>query len=94
MVADIILEAGQTGYDAVAEYVKRYWDRHCVETVIVGLCADDRCKNYIMTNVIASPTEDCDVEFMTDWWEGQQHIRLFGIMNIDEVNVTGGIYEE
>lgn len=30
---DIVLKDGQTGYDAVGEYIRRYWNRNIIDTI-------------------------------------------------------------
>lgn len=93
-MVDIRLKDGQTGYDVVAEYVKRYWDKHYVCTVIVGLGVHGAGSVHDLISVIATPDDECEVEFLHDWWIGQDSIRIIGIMSVDEVNVTGGVYEK
>lgn len=92
---DIELKNGQTGYEAVGDYVRRYWEHNIFDTVIVSLGISYDGKNYDFMQEIADPDGfSGGVEFSYDWWEGQKFIKLFGIMMVSEVEVSGGIYEE
>ena len=89
---DIKLKDGQTGYEAVAEYIHRYWDHNYIETVIISMGVSYNGKMYNMINEIACPC-DGDIEYLYDWWEGEEFIRLFGIKAVDEIEISGGLYE-
>lgn len=89
---DIILKDGQSGYDAVGEYISRYWKHHMIDTVILYIGTSYDGESYECRNEIASPYNGDDIEFLYDWWEGEKFIRLFGIISIDELDISGGIY--
>ena len=93
----IELQDGQDGYEAVAEYIDRYWRRHdnYSDTVVVNMEISYDNKNYEHYLEIASP-DGCagGVEFLTDWWEGQEHIRVLGIKYVRDLDVLGGIQDE
>ena len=91
---DIELKNGQTGYSAVGDYIRRYWEHNIFETVIVSLGVSYDGQNYDLIKEVAYPYNLDDVEFLYDWWEGQKFIKLFGIQTISEVDISGGIYEE
>ena len=91
---EIKLNDGQSGYDAIGEYIRRYWKHHIYTTVIVSIGRSYNGYTYEVINEIASPVGFDDVEFLYDWWEGEKYIRLFGIKAIDAFNVSGGIYAE
>lgn len=91
---DIKLKNGQTGYDTVGDYIRRYWEHNIFETVIVSLGVSYDGQNYNLIKEVACPYNLYDVEFLYDWWEGQKFIKLFGIQTISEVDISGGIYEE
>lgn len=91
---DIELKQGQSGYDAIGDYIRRYWDHHCSETVIVSLGVSYDGKKYDFLKEVASPYNYDDVEFLYDWWEGQRFLKLLGIKSVGEVNVTGGVYSD
>ena len=91
---EIELKNGQTGYNAIGEYIRRYWKHHMTDSVIVSLGASYDGRIYEHRNEIASPYGFDDIEFLYDWWEGENHIKLFGIKSIDEIDVSGGIYTE
>ena len=89
---DIYLENGQSGYDAIAEYVIKYWHHNITSTVIVSMGTSYDGNNYDLCKEVACPAGFNDVEFLYDWWEGQKYIKLFGIKTIDELDISGGLY--
>lgn len=91
---DIVLKKGQSGYDAVDEYVKRYWDHNILDTVIVSIGTSYDGVNYELRNEVASPMNRDDIEYLFDWWEGERFIKIYGIKRIREINISGGIYTE
>lgn len=96
MMIEFRLQNGQTGYDVIGDYIRRYWKHNCYEDVIVSIGTSYDGKNYSHYNEVASPYFDSNncIEFLNDWWEGELFIRLFGIKSISAFNVVGGIYEE
>lgn len=90
---DIELKNGQTGYDIVGEYVRRYWEHNIYATVIISMGISYDGKTYDICKEIASPYNGDDVEFLYDWWEGEKFIKLFGIKAVDEIDISGGLYE-
>lgn len=93
-MVEIKLKDRQSGYDAVGEYIRRYWKRHISDTVIVDLATSYDGKKYERRVEIASPYNFDDIEFLYDWWEGEKFIQLFGIQSTSEISIDGGIYEE
>ena len=91
---DIELKNGQTGYDAVGEYLCRYWEHNIYDTVIVSLGISYDGNTYELCKEVATPYNLRDIEFLNDWWEGQKFIKLFGIQSVDELDISGGIYLE
>ena len=91
---EIKLSDSQTGYNVIGNYISRYWEHKGIETIIfsIGLSYDGQ--NYSFSNEVASPMNGYYVEFLSDWWEGEKYIRLIGIQSIDELAISGGIYEE
>lgn len=90
---DIELKDGQTGYDIVGEYIRRYWEHNIYDTVIISMGISYDGKTYDICKEVASPYNGDDVEFLYDWWEGEKFIKLFGIKAIDEIDISGGLYE-
>lgn len=90
---DIKLKDGQSGYDIVGEYIRRYWENNIYDTVIVSIGISYDGNTYDMRKEIASPYNFDDIEFLYDWWEGEKFIKLFGIKSVDEIDITGGLYE-
>lgn len=90
---DIKLKDGQSGYDVVGEYIKRYWSHHMPDVVIVSIGTSYDGDNYELFKEVACPINFDDIEFLYDWWEGERFIKLFGIKNVRELDFSDGIYE-
>ena len=93
-MVDIKLKEGQTGYDAVDEYVQRYWDRNGHDDVIVSLGISYNGNFYAFSKEVVSPHYPIGVEYLNDWWEGQKFIKILGIKSVEELDISGGLYEE
>lgn len=93
---DIKLKDGQSGYDIVGEYIRRYWKHNHHDTVIVSIGTSYDGHNYDFLKEVASPAGFCgdDIEFLYDWWEGEKFIKILGIKAVDEFDISGGIYTE
>lgn len=89
---DIELKAGQSGYDVVGEYIRRYWKYNIPDTTIVSIGISYNGNAYEMHNEIADPCGVNDIEFLYDWWEGERFIKIFGIQSVRELDISGGIY--
>ena len=61
-VETVVLDGKQTGYGIVSEYIKKYWEHHCTEDVIVSIEISRDGKNYERLNEVASPYDMYDVE--------------------------------
>ena len=93
-MVDIVLKDGQTGYDAVGEYIHRYWEHNIVDDIVVSIGTSYDGNTYDLLREVASPVGYNDIEFLHDWWEGEKYIKLFGIKTVGELDIYGGIYEE
>ena len=91
---DIVLKERQSGYDAIAEYIDRYWDHNITDTVIVSLGTSYDGETYDLRKEVASPMGFGDIEFLSDWWEGEKYIKLFGIKTVSELDIAGELYDE
>jgi len=91
-MVDIELKEGQTGYNAIGEYIQRYWEHNIPDTVIVSLGVSRNGNDYELRKEIAIPQGLFDIEFLYDWWEGEKFLRLFGIKTVGELDISGGIY--
>lgn len=90
---EIKLKNGQCGYDAIGEYIQRYWKhKKLADTVIVSIGISYDGNTYELKKEIASPSGFDDIEFLYDWWEGEKFIRLFGIRSVEDIDIAGGIY--
>lgn len=70
-MVDIKLKNGQSGYDAVGEYIHRYWERNITTTVIVSLGVSYDGNSYELCKEVAYLNGSGDIEFLYDWWEGR-----------------------
>lgn len=86
-VETVVLDGKQTGYGIVSEYIKKYWEHHCTEDVIVSIEISRDGKNYECLNEVASPYDMYDVEYLNDWWEGEKYIRVTGIQGISDIKI-------
>ena len=91
---EIYLNDGQSGYDVIGEYIRRYWKHNVYDTVVVSIGTSYDGSTYDLIKEIASPYNFDDVEFLCDWWDGEKYIKLFGIKSISELDVSGGIFTE
>jgi hypothetical protein len=94
---DIELGA-KDAYQAVGEYIERYWKRHGYTSVVVCMETSDDGKKYVECNVFASPDLSPSgfgaVEYDYDWWEGEKYVRISGIRGLHEMRFVGGVYED
>ena len=93
-MVDIVLKDRQSGYDAVGEYIHRYWEHNIVDDIVVSIGTSYDGNTYDLLREVASPVGYNDIEFLHDWWEGEKYIKLFGIKTVGELDIYGGIYEE
>lgn len=93
-MVEIKLKDGQSGYSVIGEYIRRYWKYHFEETVIVSIRVSYDGKYYDNRTDIAYPDQGGDIEYLSDWWEGEKYIQLHGIQSIYKINVIGGIYAD
>ena len=92
IMIEIKLEKGQNGYDAVGEWVKRYWKNVIHDDVLVSMCVSYTGLEYEPLKEIASPLDTNDVEFFSDWWEGHPFIKIYGIRALSYIDIDGGLY--
>ena len=92
-MVDIILKETESGYAIIGDYIFRFWENRGYGDVLVSLGVSHDGINYDVIKEVAVLYNYTEVEFMGDWWEGEQYIKLFGIKLIDEVDISGGIYE-
>lgn len=92
-MVDIKLQKGQNGYDAVGEYIYKYWEYNIPSDVVVSLELSYDGKTYDLYKEVASPYNFDDIEYLSDWWEGQEYIKILGIKSVNELDISGGLYE-
>lgn len=97
-MVDIKLKDRESGYSVIGDYIRRYWNYNNHEdTVVVSIGTSHDGHNYYFRNLIVSPLyypHDGDIEFLDDWWEGEKYIKLFGIKEVNKIDISGGIYTE
>ena len=93
-MVEIKLKEKQSGYDAVGEYIRRYWKNNITDTVVVSIATSYDGKKYEYLKEVACPYRYDDIEFLYDWWEGEKFIKLFGIKSLQEIDINGGVYLE
>lgn len=93
----IILEHEQNAYDIIGEYVIRHWQHSYYDDAVVCMDISYDNKEYYNANDYVTPVrefKDYGVIFENDWWEGEKYIKLYGIKNISEIELTGGLYDK
>lgn len=92
---DVTIEEGKTAYEAVGKYIYRFWDREAYDDVIVRLGISNNNAEWRTFNAFVSfDANDFEGLFEYDWWEGERFIRLYGIVPLYEIEVSGGIYPD
>lgn len=93
---DVTIEEGKTGYEAVAKYIRRFWDNEqsfC--DTIVRLSTSYNNVEWRTFNTLALfDVDEFDIIFDNDWWEGERFIRLYGIVSVDDLDISGGLYPD
>ena len=85
-MTDICLESGQNGYDEVGKHILDFWRGYSFCTTIVRIRKSYDGTNWDTSNEIVYPVEwNSDMEWLNDWWEGQQFIRILGIKAVDDL---------
>lgn len=91
---DITIEEGRTAYEAVAKYIRRFWNNeqsYCDAIVCLSISYDN-IEWRTFNELALFDVDNFDVIFENDWWEGERFIRLYGIVSVDDINVSGGLY--
>lgn len=94
-----VLSKDDDAYDIIGDYVERYWENNVYEEVIVDLSISYDGRDWVMANDLACPNftdVGMSVLFEHDWWEGEKHLLLRGIMALSDVDIPlmHGIYEK
>lgn len=94
-MVEIFVNSYDTGEDAVGEYIARFWEHNGIQTVIVSIGVSYDGISFDDTNEVVAPDPDgiC-CEFLHDWWEGQKYIRIYGIQTVQDLSISGGLYDE
>ena len=89
----IKLKDGQSAYDVIGDYIRRYWKHNGYTDVIVSIGTSHNGRNYSLFNEVACLEDFDDILYLGDWWEGEEYIQLLGIQSVDELDICGGIYD-
>ena len=81
---DIKLNEEQNGYDVISEYIKKFWKHHPENTVVVSFSISSDGVDYTPLSEVTYPYWN-GIEFLNDWWEGEEYIHLFGIIDIMDI---------
>ena len=84
-------------YALVADCIIRFWESKYVCDVVCLIGTSFDGVNYCKTVEIASPDENhTGVEFLNDWYEGEPHVKVFGIKCVDDIDfaLDEGILED
>lgn len=92
---DVTIEEGKTAYEAVWKYICRFWDREAYDDVIVRLgISYDNIEWDVFNEFVSFNADDFECFFENDWWEGERFIRLYGIVPLYDIEVSGGLYPD
>lgn len=81
---DIRVKNGESGYDLVTEYIRRYWEiQDSYDDVIVQLNTSFDGVNWDMGMIEFAPFDydNNSVYWFNDWWEGEEYIQIVSIVN-------------
>lgn len=89
----IELKDNENGYEVVNKYINNFWENHfrIKNTVVISLSTSYTGNLYEYRNEVAYPINNYDIEYLSDWWEGQKYIRIHGIAYL--VKIEGDLYE-
>ena len=79
------------GYDYVSNYIKKFWKSKYICDVVCFIGTSLDGIDYCKTVEVAFPDENAeDVVFINDWYEGEPHVKIFGIKCVDDIIFTTG----
>lgn len=90
MMIEIKLDKHHNAYDIVGEYVERYWQEHYYTDVIVRMATSYNGKIFAPFNEIVLFNGDT-IEYINDWWEGEEYLQIYGIIDIHKVTVPDNL---
>lgn len=90
-MVSFILNDQDTGYDVIVNRINRYYKVHNRDTVIVSIGISYDGEKWEYMNEVAYPLDYLcsEIEFLNDWWEGQQYIKLLGIESVSNLKING-----
>jgi len=90
-MVSFILNDQDTGYDVIVNRINRYYKVHNRDAVIVSIGISYDGEKWEYMNEVAYPLDYLcsEIEFLNDWWEGQQYIKLLGIESVSNLKING-----
>lgn len=90
----IELADGQTGYDAVGDYIQRYWQHDVIQSVVCSISMSRDGRTWETGNEFAMAEDFGSIAWEHDWWEGERFLKVLGISSVEKLTIKGGVYEE
>ena len=88
---EIKLNEYQNAYEIVGEYIEKYWKEHYYTCVIVRIATSYDGKKYDIFNEFVAFDGNDGMEYEHDWWEGEEYLKIYGIMDIHDITVPDNI---
>lgn len=89
---------GMSMQASIDAYIRLFWNKHMPCQVIVMLETSHDGKLWSKFNAIAFPiieaNGDVRVGWLNDVLDGEDHVRILGIQDIQSIDVYGGLPEE
>lgn len=91
---ELELKPYETAYKVVEKLVRKHWEYvHEADDAVVNVKCSYDGRKWEGGNQFAEFTGyNVDgILWLRDWWEGEPHIRVYGIKNLSELRVIGGM---
>lgn len=88
------LSDGENAYEAVGEYVRKYWEHETCEDTVVSMETSYDGIKWVHIVEIVEPEFFSEPIWLNDWWEGEKYIQLLGICGVSDLDIYGGLYED
>lgn len=88
-----LYEGDQDVYELVTEYVSRYFNRHGISDLLMHLELSYNGSDYYRSSVLIEADKDGGIQYLTDWWDGEQFIKIVGISSVN-LEYSGGVYSD
>lgn len=88
-----ILDSFHNGYDVVEALICNYFKHNPMDDLVIRIGMSYDGDDWDVENELVL-VENGSIEFLNDWWEGQKHIRVYGIQSIPNLDISGGLYPD